>query len=197
MGKWQRAYLSEKKDIVFVALNPTKESNKHRAVFCTHRTFWSILLNAGLITHIPETDGHAPFKNCASEIFEQGLHSKFKIGFADLVEDCLEKKSSNVKVSNEHVERLIERLNSAKPKKIVLLGNKVSRSFTGKFPHLKQEWKSLSESNKRIDWEGKRIINYGRIGLIEIDDQMVEVFVMPFPGTYPLPKKHEFFKKIL
>lgn len=197
MKNWQSNYLKGAKDIVFVALNPTEEANKQRAVFCTHVTFWNILLKAGLITHIPETDGDAPYKNCASEIFEQGLHSKFKIGFADLVEDCLEKKSSNVKVSNEHVERLIERLNPAKPKKIVLLGNKVSRSFTGKFPHLKQEWKSLSESNKRIDWEGKRIINYGRLGLIEIDNQMVEVFVMPFPETSPLPKKHEFFKKIL
>lgn len=171
-------------DIVFVALNPTKEALGNGAVFSVDRGFWNILEDAG----ITNSTQHVPLNDLAKEVFEEHKHSKLKLGFADLLPHIDEKESRNVKVGIGYARALAEQLVHHKTKRVALMGQKVVDAFTKEFPNLKK-WKNLPMvGNKKV---------FGCIGTITINGHEMEIFAMPFPVNNNIPNKADDFKKLL
>ncbi len=169
-------YLSGKKDIVFVGLNPVKEAKKAKAVFCIRSTFWEILTKAKII------EGYnADLKKCADEIFNEKKDTKYDLGYADLVPECDKKKSSDVKILDHHVPDLLLKISETNAKKIVLLSKKVATAFAEK----------LKIENKCPDYGFLAECKYSTHG------KKFKVYVMPFPETVPIKDKHKYYKEIL
>jgi hypothetical protein len=190
-------YLSGEKDIVFVGLNPVKEAIDANAVFCIRNTFWEIIRNAGIIKKYPDD-----LSKCADAIFNAKTteYTSYKLGFADLVNDCDKKNSNAVVVTPNHTRSLLKKIQETRSKKIVLLGHKVARHFLNELD-LNDEWNKFKR--RRLPWPSgnsvKNRCDYGWIAQCRYPDSSsdVDLYVMPFPETSPIPEKHVFYKRIL
>ena len=131
--------LCEDMDIVFVALNPTKEAKMNESVFSTDRGFWNILQNARITKDTSEVN----LRKIANMVFGEDKHlSNKRIGFADLIEDTFEKDSKKVKVPKGLAINLVNKLGDLRVKKIALMGQKVVDAFHKDYPYEIPSWKS-------------------------------------------------------
>lgn len=174
-------YLSSKKQVVLVGLNPTEQALKHGAVFCQTNGLWQIIKCSNLMPNgviydkIPlsnEKDGK--YKNFAPVIF--GVNTF--LGFLDLVPDDYNKKSNNVKITKQHLDDFHSKFEKTNVKKVGLLGIKVTKAL---FPEL--------EAN----------IPYGKLSqTITAGANKIEVYCLPFPETAPMlrEKKVDFYNML-
>lgn len=173
-------------DIVFVALNPTEEALKNGAVFSTDRGLWNILEKSGLIN---SSANNYPLKDMAKVVFnnQQREHVNYRMGFADLVDNCYSKSSNDVIVPKGAAKKLASILiNKHKVKVIALLGQKVVDSFASEFPKKKGIGDGL------FSW--KQASEYGScIGTIE----GVSIIKLPFPVNNSVPNKHIYYSKLI
>jgi hypothetical protein len=172
-------------DLVLIALNPTKEAIENKAVFSRDKAFWNLLTEAGIIDDV----SHIKLKERAVEVFEKQNHCKVKLGFADLLPFVDETNSRKVKVHKNAAKVLFEQNPNLKnAKKIALLGQKVVDGFALVFTNLKK-WKDIEiiENKKQ----------FGKIGSIEINNNSIEVYAMPFPINNSIPDKSDIYKKLL
>ena len=173
-------------DIVFVALNPTEEAKLNGAVFSTDRGFWNILEKAGLIT---KKANEYPLQEMANIVFrdKNSEHVNYSMGFADLVEDCYEKNSKNVKILKGTAIKLAENLiRNHHAKKIVLMGQKVVDAFAMDYP-----------KNTILKWNHEDA-DYGScIGKIEIDNFTTSVYKVPFPVNNNVEDRHLYYLNCL
>ena len=187
-------FLSGKNEIVFIGLNATVEAVQSETVFCTRPFFWNILKNAGFISDVQKNKNYKfPYQLMANDVFVKGNLSKIEggLGFTDIIDNVaiINKNSTEVIVKSCHLERLMERLKNASPRKIVLLGMRVTDEFVKLDSNLKKKW----EVNKK----GPNEIKFSCLGKIQISNSSVCVFVVPFPETSPIANKHEYYKKVL
>jgi hypothetical protein len=169
-------------DIVFVALNPTQEAKLNGAVFSTDRGFWNILEKAVLIT---KKANQYPLQEMANIVFrdKNSEHVNYSMGFADLVEDCFEKNSKNVKIPKGKAIQLAENLiRNHHTKKIVLMGKKVVDAFAKDFP-----------KGTILKWKDENAKYGSCIGTIEIDNCTAAVYKVPFPVNNNVEDRHLYY----
>ena len=178
--------IPEQPDLVFIALNPTKEAIDNCAVFSTSKGFWNLLKNAKIINvKIDEVE----LKSRAKEVFLSQKHSELKLGFADLLPLIEETDSKKVKVPFDAAKKLFDSSpNLRHAERIALLGQKVVDSFAKEYNLIK--WDKIK---KGVD--GKK--QFGEIGKITIEKKTIKVYAMPFPVNNSIANKHEFYKTLL
>jgi hypothetical protein len=118
-------YLRKGLDILFVGLNPAKGSSDNGHYFSVNQAFWNQLLDSGLITKSVN-------KLIADEIIFQTTKinfSNWNYGITDLVTEIAESNSQKIKPTISHCMRLAENISLYKPKTVVLLHSKVTKSF--------------------------------------------------------------------
>jgi hypothetical protein len=170
-------------DVVFVALNPTEEAKLNGAVFSTDRGFWNILEKAGLIS---KKANKYPLQEMANIVFrdKNSEHVNYSMGFADLVEDCYEKNSKNVKILKGTAIHLAENLiRNHHAKKIVLMGQKVVDAFAKDFP-----------KGTILKWKNEKAQYGSCIGTIEIDNCTAAVYKVPFPVNNNIEDRHLYYR---
>lgn len=120
-------YLKEDLDLLFIALNPPKQSNNNGHYFSgKSSTFFKQLAESGLIT------GHID-KLIADEIVFGDTRNNYRnkrFGVIDLIPTLEETNSNKVKVSSEDVRLLLWRLRKFKPKNVCIIHSEVMRQFT-------------------------------------------------------------------
>lgn len=176
--------IPEKADLVLIALNPTEEAIKNKAVFSTNEAFWNLLQRAGLIEEV----SHLPLAKRAVEVFELNNFSSYKLGFADLLPFVKEKNSNKVKVHENAAKELVDVLEIKEVKKIALLGQKVVDSFAREYEGIKS-WSQIEIVN------GLR--QFGKIGEISLKMNTIEVFAVPFPVNNSIKDKYIYYENLL
>lgn len=174
--------IPENPELVFIALNPTKEAIENNAVFSKNESFWNLLIKAEIIkAEIKKKK----LNERAKLVFSSMKYSNKKLGFADLLPFISETDSKKVKVENGSAKNLFEAMDNLKSaKRIALLGQKVVDSFAKDFDLKK--WEDLDVKN------GVRF--FGKIGEIKMDNNnSIEVFAMPFPVNNSIANKHEIY----
>ncbi|WP_185903654.1 uracil-DNA glycosylase family protein [Hathewaya massiliensis] len=119
-------YLKYNLDILFVALNPPKQSNSNGHYFSGKQsTFFKLLYESGLVT--VEVD-----KLNADEQVFGGTEFNYKnkqFGIIDVVAERVETSSKKVKVSEEHIKSLIGKIIEYKPKTVCIIHSKIKNKF--------------------------------------------------------------------
>jgi len=178
--------IPENPELVFIALNPTKEAIVNGAVFSTSKGFWNLLKNAQIIN---KTIDEVELKYRAKEVFLCQKHSEIPLGFADLLPLIDETDSKKVKVHFGVARKLINSSPNLKhAKRIALLGQKVVDSFANEYGLTK--WDKIQK-----DEDGKK--QFGFIGEITNEKNNIRVYAMPFPVNNSIANKHKFYKKLL
>jgi len=171
-------------DIAIIGLNPTKEAIQIGAVFSRDRGFWNILEKAGII----RDTSNVLKENLAKEVFLEHKHSKFNVGFADLLPHIDETDSSKVKVEIGYARNLVKTLAVHKTKKVALMGQKVVDGFSKEYPKIKR-WNQLEKMDNKKQ--------YGKIGEINFEGHKMEIYAMPFPVNTNIPNKHLAYNKLI
>lgn len=192
----QTKFLKGKNGIVFIGLNATAEAVKCGSVFCTRVHFWNILKDAGFIKKVTRNDKQTfPFEHMAPEVFISGVNSSYNdgLGFTDIIDDdsIIQRNSNQVKVLQEHLNSLRERLVKAEPQKIVLLGKRVTKEFLRLDQSLEKAWKERNGKNN------EEVYRYLGNTDIDILSREVKVYVVPFPETTPISEKHKYYESVL
>jgi hypothetical protein len=172
-------------DIVLIALNPTEDAINNGAVFSRDNAFWNLLHRAGIITSV----SHVPLPKRATEVFKKQMHSKIKLGFADLLPFVIETDSSNVSVPKGSASLLVKRhIQINKVKKIALMGQKVVDGFCLDYPDL-LSWNAIPVVGGEKD--------YGHIGKIIYGEKSIDVYAMPFPVNNSIRDKHIYYTRLI
>jgi len=121
-----KPFIREKLDVLFIALNPPKQSNSNGHYFSgkTSRFFY-LLHNSGLITQAVD-------KSIADDEIFGNNTLNFKnsnFGVIDIVPNIVETKSSKVKVTIEHIDSLVEIIKKYKPKIVCIIHSKVLKAI--------------------------------------------------------------------
>jgi len=171
-------------ELVFIALNPTEEAIANKAVFSRDNAFWNVLKDAEIIE---EGILEVPLIDRAKAVFQDGKHTKMRVGFADLLPLIIETDSKKVKVPRNAARDMLEKSKYLKDaKRLALLGQDVVDSFAKDFNNLKK-WREIPLKN------GER--QFGLIGTIELAGNEIEVFAMPFPvNNSSVKDKHRFYQ---
>lgn len=177
--------IPESPELVFIALNPTQEAVDNNAVFSRDEGFWNLLISACIIR---ESIKKVKLKERAKEAFQEQKHSNIRIGFTDLL-PVIETDSKKVIVPPEAASFLIETAPNLKyAKRIALLGQKVVNSFSKDYAGLKS-WEVIKrESNQN---------RFGEIGEIRIEDNIIEIYAMPFPINNNIKNKEVYYSKLI
>lgn len=146
-------------DVLFVALNPPKQSNRNGHYFSGKSSlFFSTLYQAGLITsNLDKT-------NADEFIFgsNQYNYNNKKYGVVDTLPYLEETQSKNIKISDDEYYSLLDKLIYSNSKNIVLMHGKISKKF---------------ESMEQIK------INYGNNEMIfDYLGIKANIFKVPFPN---------------
>lgn len=118
--------LHPKMDILFVALNPPKNSNSNGKYFSNNLSFWNVLYNSGLIIHpiYDKLKGEELVFHNNKINYQNAIY-----GITDLVHDVVETNSNKVKVSQHQVERILKITERYKIGKLCLMHSKVTKAF--------------------------------------------------------------------
>jgi hypothetical protein len=174
-----------KADIVLIALNPTEEAIKNRAVFSRDSAFWNLLQRADIISDVSDV----PLPKRAIEVFKKQKFSNIRLGFADLLPLVIETDSRNVNVTAGTANIFVKsHLQRNKVKKIALMGQKVVDGFCQDYPDL-MSWNAIPMLNGEKD--------YGYIGNITFKNEIIRVYAMPFPVNNNISNKHIFYNRLL
>lgn len=118
-------FVRENLDILFVGLNPAKDSSRNRHYFSVNQAFWNQLYDAGLI--ISRID-----KAEADEVVFGGTSINFQswsYGVTDLITRIAESDSRQIRPTHKNCEELKNSLRVLKPKAAILLHGKVRDHF--------------------------------------------------------------------
>jgi len=119
-------YLREDLDILFIALNPPEQSNVNGHYFSGNQsTFFKQLYLSGLITK--DLD-----KKIADELVfgdNEYNYNKRNYGVIDLLPRIVETDGRRVRVVEDDVILMIERIKRLKPKNVCIIHSKVMKSF--------------------------------------------------------------------
>jgi hypothetical protein len=120
-------YLKDGLDLLFIALNPPKQSNNNGHYFSgRNSTFFKQLAESGLIAR--QVD-----KLIADDIVfgdTRYNYEKKRFGVIDLIPTVEETNSNKVKVKSEDVRLLLLRLQKFRPKNVCIIHSEVMRQFT-------------------------------------------------------------------
>lgn len=120
-------YLRKDLDILFIALNPPEQSNINGYYFSgSQSTFYKQLYLSGLISK--ELD-----KSIADELVFGGIEYNYKnsnYGVIDLVPGLVETNGGLVRVNNEDVINMINRIEKYKPKIVCIIHSKVKTKLS-------------------------------------------------------------------
>lgn len=174
--------IPEEPDLVFIALNPTKEAIANKAVFSKNEAFWNLLVKANII--YPDIKKENLIDRAKAVFSGENNYSAVKLGFADLLPLVSETDSKKVKVEKGSAKKLLETIDNLKDaKRIALLGQKVVDSFAKDYNLMK--WKDLEMTNGVKD--------FGCIGEIKEYKNSIQVYAMPFPVNNSIANKHEYY----
>jgi G:T/U-mismatch repair DNA glycosylase len=112
-------------DILFAGLNPAKGSSDNRHYFSVNQAFWNQLYDAGLIKK--EVDQLE-----ADEIVFGSNDINFcgwSFGITDLITEVAESNSRVIEPSERDCQRLEREIRKYKPKTVILLHGKVTKTF--------------------------------------------------------------------
>lgn len=118
-------YLRKDLEILFVGLNPAKGSSDKGHYFSVNQAFWNQLFDSGLIEESVD-------KLIADEIIfrtNKVNFSNWNYGITDLVTEIAESNSQKIKPTLSHCKQLTENIRLNKPKSVVLLHSKVTKTF--------------------------------------------------------------------
>jgi hypothetical protein len=118
-------YLRKDLEILFVGLNPAKGSSDNGHYFSVNQAFWNQLFDSGLIEKSVD-------KLIADEIIfrtNKVNFSNWNYGITDLVTEIAESNSQKIKPTISHCKQLAENIRLYKPKTVVLLHSKVTKSL--------------------------------------------------------------------
>lgn len=162
-------------DILFVALNAPVQSHENQHWFSGRGSrFFRLLARSGLtIEEVP--------RQTADEIVFGSVernHKRASFGVVDLVPDLVETKSSSVRPTRQHVERLVETIREHKPRFVCVIHARVRDAF--------------NESGLLL-----RTLAHGANGPL-LKDRRAEFFVNYFPNGNNIPDapKIEVFKQL-
>lgn len=113
-------------DVLFVALNPAKQSNDRGHYFSGSRSrFFDLLHESGLITRRVDrgTADDVVFGTTAVN------HRGAAFGVVDLIRDVVDSNSNNVKPSREHVTALIADIHRYEPRFVCIIHSKVREAM--------------------------------------------------------------------
>jgi G:T/U-mismatch repair DNA glycosylase len=118
--------LHPKMDILFVALNPPKNSNSNGKYFSNNLSFWNVLYNSGLIIHpiYDKLKGEELVFHNNKINFQKAIY-----GITDLVHNVVETNSNKVKVRQHQVERILKITEKHEIRKLCLMHSKVTKAF--------------------------------------------------------------------
>lgn len=115
-------YLRYNLDLLFIALNPPKQSNSNGHYFSGKQSlFFKQLFESGLITT------NLNKSNADEMVFGSNKYNYYnkQFGVLDLVPSTVETNSNSVRVSNENVSLLLDRIKVYKPKNVCIIHAKV------------------------------------------------------------------------
>ena len=118
-------YLRKDLEILFIGLNPAKGSSENGHYFSVNQAFWNQLFASGLIEKSVD-------KLIADEIIfrtNKLNFSNWNYGITDLVTEIAESNSQKIKPTISHCKQLAENIRLYKPKTVVLLHSKVTKTF--------------------------------------------------------------------
>lgn len=125
-------FLKPNLDVLFVALNPAKESNKNGHYFSGSRSlFYRRWYEAGLLTE----DVHSRRTVDSDDVVFGTTAINYKdksFGVIDIVKDIAESKGSSVKISDEAYAEFIMDLRENNPKNIVIIMSFVKEKINRK-----------------------------------------------------------------
>lgn len=144
--------------ILFVGLNPAKESSDNGHYFSVRSNFWDQLYEAGLISEKVGKDEADDIVFGSDDINFRG----WTYGITDLMTDIAESDSGEVEPNVSHCERLMKEIKKFEPNVVILFHNKLQRIF---LPYLGETYISA---------------NIGQIGKI-MDNCPTMFFSIAFP----------------
>jgi G:T/U-mismatch repair DNA glycosylase len=121
-----RPFLRPSLDVLFVALNPPSQSNANEHYFSGKQSrFFELLFKSGLIARrVPKLRGdEIVFGSNAVN------YNGAQFGVVDLVEEVVQTKSRNVRVSADHVSRLLNRIRESEPRFVCLIHADVRKAL--------------------------------------------------------------------
>ncbi len=168
-------YLRKQLDVLFVALNPPKESNDNGHYFSGRNSrFFRLLSLSGLITN----ELH---RSDADEIVFGSTninHNGCQFGVVDLVDNCVETNSARVKPNQRHVEKLFTYIRKFQPRFVCVIHSKVRDTL-----------------NRHPDFSGR--LRPGTCGKLLRKSDSVFVFnYFPNGNNIPDNKKIEIFRTL-
>lgn len=121
-----KPYLRRDLDVLFVALNPSKQSNSNAHYFSGQNSrFFRLLGLSGLTTReVP--------KATADEIVFGGVSENVigaAFGVVDLVEGTVDSNSANIRPTADDVSKLVSRIREFEPKFACIIHSKVLSAF--------------------------------------------------------------------
>ena len=159
-------YLRPGLDVLFVALNPSAQSNGNGHYFSGRQSrFFRLLALSGLTTR--ELD--------RSRADEQAFggneynYNEAQFGVCDLVEEIVETDSSRIRPAAAHVERLIERIRRHEPRMVCAIHGKIRDTLNG---------------SRHPELTGR--LDYGRCGRL-LRGSRTEFFLNYFPNGNAIP----------
>lgn len=165
-------YIHPKMDILFVALNAPKNSNRNAHWFTNNLSFWNLLFRSGIITKpiLNKLEGDKTVFGHTKINFKN-----WSIGVTDLNQNIVETNSKNVKIDSSDVKRIIEILKTNRVKKLCLMHSKVGFAFR--------------DFALEIKFNNNR---YGKIGQWE----KAEIFEVPFHSA-PIADKKKYYTMLI
>lgn len=119
-------FLKKDLDILFIALNPPKQSSNNGHYFSGKQSlFFDLLYESGLtIKYIDKTIADDIIFGSNSLNYKHALY-----GILDLIPDIIETNSSKVKISDVYTNQMIEKVLIYKPKIVCIIHSKVRDAF--------------------------------------------------------------------
>lgn len=192
-----------KTDILFIPLNPAEESSHQGHYFAANEIFWKSLKEAQLInTHYTKIG----YKNLKGKdaflikiegryvdtvVFKESSknYNNLVFSISDLASDIVCSDSLKVRVTNKHIQDLLQLLKEKSPKYAVLMHAKVKDKFLFSF---RNDVINKFNEDEFEKWSDKRIgfnrinpklgIDWGPFGKV-IFGLDTSFFCIPFPST--------------
>jgi len=118
--------LHPKMDILFLGLNPPRNSNTNGKYFSNNLSFWNLLHRSGLIAEsiLNKLDGQdLVFRN------QQINYKNASYGVTDLVHDIVETNSTKVKIAGSQIKRITDILDNYDCRILCLMHSRVAKKF--------------------------------------------------------------------
>ncbi len=195
--------LHDKTDILFIPLNPGEESSRLGHYFAANDVFWKSIQIAGFfksgicLSEYTNGKGKKDYKvliddNYADEVVfrtNKKNYNSFFFGVHDLAHDIVDSKSTNVKVTSQHINHMRNQLKKLNPKFAIIMSREVKDKL---MVPMRERWNSEFNRDEYNRWsvarkdfrkiKEKMKEDWGPWGRV-INDLDTYFFCIPFPST--------------